>query len=90
MLADAIKAEISPEYLRELVAQVKTMQKHTRAWCPNCEQHVTVLVPDLPKVVARGSEMSISKRPAHKLIPWSGYKPKPEAKAVGGKRPAKG
>jgi hypothetical protein len=48
MVADAIRAEISPEYLRELVAQVKEMQKQTRAWCPNCEQHVTVFVPDLP------------------------------------------
>jgi hypothetical protein len=29
-----------PEYLRELVAQMKEMQKQICAWCPNCEQHV--------------------------------------------------
>jgi hypothetical protein len=57
MVADAIRAEISPEYLRELVAQVKEMQKQTRAWCPNCEQHVTVFVPDLPRVISALTEL---------------------------------
>jgi hypothetical protein len=57
MLAEAIRAEISPEYLRDLVSQVKEMQKHTRAWCPNCEQHVTVFVPDLPRVISALTEL---------------------------------
>jgi hypothetical protein len=57
MLADAIRAEINPEYLRELVAQVKTMQKETAGWCPNCERRVVVSVPDLPRVISALTEL---------------------------------
>jgi hypothetical protein len=57
MLAAAIRAEINPEYLRELVSQVKDIQRQTRAWCPNCEQHVMVSVPDLPRVIMALTEL---------------------------------
>jgi len=80
MLAEAIRAEISPEYLRDLVSQVKEMQKHTRAWCPNCEQHVTVFVPDLPRVIsALTGRIRGYARPALSIggMRWSSYDSQP-------------
>lgn len=52
LLADAIKAEITPEYLRELIASVKTLTKQVFVWCPNCREQVSVTMPDLPRMVA--------------------------------------
>jgi hypothetical protein len=57
LLADAIREEISPEYLRELVAQVKTMTKKTFVYCPDCRYKVQVEVPDLPRVIAGLTEL---------------------------------
>jgi hypothetical protein len=28
------------------------MQRQTFVWCPNCEQRVSVFVPDLPRVIS--------------------------------------
>jgi hypothetical protein len=53
----AIRTEISPEYLRELVAQVKTMTKGVFAHCPDCRRQVQVSVPDLPRVIAGLTEL---------------------------------
>jgi hypothetical protein len=57
MLADAIREEISPEFLRELVSQVKSMSKGVFAHCPDCRRHVQVSVPDLPRVIAGLTEL---------------------------------
>jgi hypothetical protein len=57
LLADAIREEISPQFLRELVASVKNMQKQIVVWCPHCEQSVRVFVPDLPRVISTLTEL---------------------------------
>jgi hypothetical protein len=57
MLADAIREEISPEFLRELVSQVKSMSKGVFAHCPDCRRQVQVSVPDLPRVIAGLTEL---------------------------------
>jgi hypothetical protein len=57
LLADAIREEISAEYLRELVSQVKVMSKGVFAYCPDCGRSVQVTVPDLPRIIAAVSEL---------------------------------
>jgi hypothetical protein len=56
-LAEAIREEITPEFLRELVAQVREMQKSTFVYCPDCERKVQVSVPDLPRVISALTEL---------------------------------
>jgi hypothetical protein len=52
LLADAIREEISPEYLRELIGQVKTLTRKTFVYCPDCRRQVQVEIPDLPRVLS--------------------------------------
>jgi hypothetical protein len=57
LLADAIREEITPAFLRELVGKVKEMQKETFGYCPGCKKKVLVQVPDLPKVISGLTEL---------------------------------
>jgi hypothetical protein len=57
MLYDALRAEISPEYLGELVAQVKTLTRKMFVFCPQCRESVQIEVPDLPRVISGLTEL---------------------------------
>jgi hypothetical protein len=57
MLADAIREEITPEFLRELVAQVRDLQKGIWVFCPDCRAKVMASVPDLPRVISALTEL---------------------------------